>query len=289
MRYVFDISDNDDYKISGYFDEKVIKELKQAFKGTEAKRNSVIISGDFEPIEIFQVFMSANDIDITYNFIDYNDFISSKVLEQLFKIAYTDKEFSASEINTVQSALAQRAKQLPVNAGTFPEIQLEDAYFERCIDEIAGKYSKRNNAIDWFSFYRYIEDKVGNRESLRYIVKILFMINFSKNVSKSYVAFVLSKFNFTTSSSNTNMNQQLIDRLEVLTELEKLNKKKSSSPSILVQRSKDREKLKKLLRAIGASPPTSRKSDKKIYYRVKNGRVIADLSSSSSDSDSSSD
>lgn len=300
MRYIFDITDNDDYKISGYFDEKVAKHLKQIFKATETKRNSLSVTGDYEPVEVFQEFLTANDVDISYNFGDYNDFLGSKVLELLFKIAYTDKEFSSTQINSLQTTLSQRVSQLPTDfSNNYPEIQLEDDYFLACLDEFSSKFSRRSN-FDWYTFYRLIEDKVGNRESLRQIVKVLFMINFAKNVSKGYVAFVLSKFNTTPSRSPTSygISNSLLDRLEVLAELEKL-KKKEKEPSILTQKMKEREKLKKLLRAIGVSSPTlPRKSSKnksgKIVYRIKDGKVVTDISDmgaflSSSDESSSSD
>lgn len=295
MRYIFDVYDDDYYKISGSLSDEIIKELKEHLKIKDIKRGSILISREYDPIEVFQSFMKANDIDISYNFNDFNDFIGTEILQQLFKIAYTDKEFSPDQVNKLQSLISDRVRQLPTNASfTFPEIQIQDDYFSLCLDEFSDKFSKSRVRInfDWYLFYQLIDDQTGNRESLRFIAKNLFMINFAKNVSKNYVSFLLSKFNISQKKEQLTTYDTFYNRLKLLNELEKYNKPSKPKSKDFINTGDEREKLRKLLKAVGISSPSVRRKESssgKIIYKVKNGKVKAVLEESSESSSSSTD
>lgn len=294
MRYIFDVYDDDYYKISGSLNDEIIKELKEHLKIKDVKRGSILISREYDPIQVFQSFMKSNNIDIGYNFSDFNDFIGTEILEQLFKIAYTNKEFSSDQVDKLQSLISERVRQLSTNASfTFPEIQIQDDYFNLCLDEFSDKFSKSRVRIkfDWYFFYQLIEDQIGNRESLRFIAKNLFMINFAKNISKNYVSFLLSKFNISQKKEQLASYDTFYNRLKLLNELERYNKPSRPKSKDFINIENEREKLKKLLKAVGLrSPSMERKksSSGKIIYKVKNGKVKAVLEESSSSESSSS-
>lgn len=300
MRLLLEVSD-DYYKVSGSLSSNVIDKLSSRFKVQEKKRNSILISRDEYPVDVYQAILDTVDVDIEYNFKSLNDFIGKELLESLFQVAYTNKDFTSDYIDRLQTGLRERLNRLPKDVSyEYPEVDMSDDYFRDCLDQLTDEFQKSRIRVsfDWYYFYRVLSDKTDNnsRESLRLLVKTLFMINFASNVSKSYVAFVLEKFNLKPKSemSRGSYIDEYYKRLKLLNELEKFNeankpkKRKSSSDKLVIVHDKNR--LNKLFRSLFVDEDSSRKSVKvgKYRYVLKDGilRKVRDYDSDESESSS---
>lgn len=285
MRILID-TEKDYYKISGSLDDDLLKDLSEKFKLEDKKRNSVLISQDYDPIEVYETVLNGLDIEISFNFNSINDFIGEETLTSLFKIAYSDRDFTSDYISKLQSQIIEKSKRLNKNASyDYPDVILSDSFFQMCLDELSAQFSKsrvRLN-VDWSFYYRQLTDKTGTRESLREIAKTLFMINFANSVSRDYVSAILSKFNLKPmersyySTVGNSTGNELINRLRVLAELERLNKPES------------KKKLPSNLRDLYLHLSGMGKSKKKssnLRFKIKNGLVLEDTDSDTSSSES---
>lgn len=260
MRYKLKVYDNDYYSVSGPLDEAIKKYIEEnKIKIEREKRDSFLVSRDFEALKLLTTLMDSLGITIRYNFIDYNNQVGRTLLKDLFNIAYTDKNVESSIVDRVKSDLSAKASNLPdVEGYNYPDISLSDEFFLTCLEEIEDKFylSRARIKLDFGIFYQLVEDKKGNRKTLRNISKLLFIANYASDVSKSYLSFLLHKFSLTKGETKLESKvEEYIRNLEMqelmrsfLSE-EKKKKEQDKFESELYQLNKNLRKL------IGAAAP----------------------------------
>jgi len=211
MRYKITVED-DNYIISGNISDL---DLDSKFKGKITK-NHFKISDKSNAIEIFSDFLHLLDITIEYNFSDYNNFLGKNLLKDLFTLAYTDKQYDSSFIEKIKREINSKKKSLPDSSEySFPDILISDDFFLDCLDIFESKMKRIK--VDFSQFYNLIEDKTGNRKTLRYITKLLFLINYSSTASKSYTSYLLNQISSEEQKkSSPTIVQDYIKQLEMI-------------------------------------------------------------------------
>lgn len=230
MYLEIDDYDKNFYKLSSD-DRRTRKNIEDIFQVKSENDKEFMISKKLSFDEFMEMIFDVCEVTAKFNYRDINNFFGNDLLMKFFEISY-DK-VSSEFVRLASDEIYSKLNKLKKTDYSYVDLVFTDTFFfDILLDELEDNVRRTSTRFNKFrDFRRSRRNDRGRGSILEDLAKLLFVINFATEMSKTYVYFVLSDFyeqikkEYRTSgtSEDTELVKTLIDYIDLKNTKDKLD------------------------------------------------------------------